>query len=65
MSIKLEDIKEVKGAIKAISKSRIGRSLREYTIEAQRIGRHVNDGGRKLMTELSKKNKHLHLTLKP
>jgi len=60
MSIKLEDVKESKGAIKALTRIRVGRSLREYEVEARKLMKHVNDGGRQLMSELAKRNKHLH-----
>jgi hypothetical protein len=65
MSVKLEDVKESKGAIKALTRIRVGRSLREYEVEARKLVKHVNDGGRQLMSELAKRNKHLHQTLKP
>jgi len=42
----MEDVKDSKGAIKAITRIRIGRSLREYEIEARKLFTHVNDGGR-------------------
>ena len=39
--------------------------MREYEVEARKLIKHVNDGGRQLMTELALRNKHLHQTLKP
>jgi len=65
MNKKMEDVRYCKGSTKAVTRMRVGRSLREYEIEARKLFKHVNDGGRELMSELAKRNNHLHQTINP